>query len=74
MKAFYNDIDRVWTDTELPPLLREHGVSNIHELKRKLAGMGRSLDQMREDYRLSTLAASSWACRSRTSSTSRCRR
>ncbi len=56
MKAFYNDIDRVWTDTELPPLLREYGVTNIHELKRKLAGMGRSLDQMREDYRQSTLA------------------
>ncbi|HEY2157831.1 MAG TPA: peptidyl-prolyl cis-trans isomerase [Isosphaeraceae bacterium] len=56
MKAFNNDIDRVWTDTELPPLLREYGVSNIHELKRKLATMGRSLDQMRDDFRQSTLA------------------
>ena len=47
----------MWVEQELPPLLREHKVSNIHELKRKLAGMGRSLDQMRDDYRLSILAS-----------------
>ncbi len=40
----------------MPPLLREHGVANIHELKRKYAKEGRSLDQVREDFRLSILA------------------
>jgi parvulin-like peptidyl-prolyl isomerase len=56
MKAFNDELDRAWMEKELPPLLREYNVSNIHELKRKLAGMGRSLDQMRDDFRQSTLA------------------
>jgi parvulin-like peptidyl-prolyl isomerase len=37
-------------------MLREHGVSNIHELKRKLTADGKSLDQMRDEYRLDVLA------------------
>lgn len=56
IKHFNDEIDKMWVDHELPPLLREYKVSNIHELKRKLAGMGRSLDQMRDDFRLSILA------------------
>ena len=56
LKMFNDAVDKEWTERELPPMLREYQVSNIHELKRKMAGMGRSLDQVREDYRQSILA------------------
>ena len=56
LKMFNDAVDKDWTDRELPPMLREYNVTNIHELKRKMASMGKSLDQVREDYRLSILA------------------
>ncbi len=56
IKQFNVGVDKEWVDHELPPLLREYKVTNIHELKRELSAKGRSLEQMREDYRLSILA------------------
>jgi peptidyl-prolyl cis-trans isomerase SurA len=58
MKAFNEGMDKQWVERELPPLLREYNVQNIHQLKAQIAAQGRSLDQMREDYRLVSLAQS----------------
>jgi parvulin-like peptidyl-prolyl isomerase len=56
MKGFNEAMDKQWVEHELPPLLREYGVQNIHQLRAQIAAQGRSLDQMREDYRLLNLA------------------
>jgi hypothetical protein len=56
IQQVYDSVDKGWYEMELPPLLRAEGAANIHELKRKLAEKGKSLDQVREDFRLDTLA------------------
>ncbi len=47
--------DKVWSEEELPPLLQKLGVANASELKAKLAEQGRSLDAIRESYKLDFL-------------------
>jgi peptidyl-prolyl cis-trans isomerase SurA len=56
IQHFNSLLDKAWTERELPPLLRVHNVSNIHELKVKMAAEGKSLDAIREDFRLDNLA------------------
>ena len=51
MKMFMDMADKVWTDEELPPLLRKYAVSNIYELKQKLTENNDSIEQLREAYR-----------------------
>jgi parvulin-like peptidyl-prolyl isomerase len=58
MKTFNEAMDKQWVEHELEPLLREHNVQNIHQLKAQLATQGRSLDQLREEFRLAKLAES----------------
>ncbi|GAC1472470.1 MAG: hypothetical protein NVSMB9_19720 [Isosphaeraceae bacterium] len=48
--------DKIWTEEELPPLLRQNSVSNIHELRAKLSEKGESLDEVREQFRLEFLS------------------
>lgn len=56
LQMIYDSIDAFWTDQELPPLLRTNGVANIQELKAKLTAQGKSLDKIRQDFRLHAFA------------------
>ena len=55
-KMFMDVADKVWMDEELPPLLRKHAASNIHELKEKLDERGDSIEETRNQYRLEFLS------------------
>jgi hypothetical protein len=56
MQVIMEFADRAWREEELGPLLREMDVKNESELKVKLTEQGRSLDVIRESYRLDFLA------------------
>jgi parvulin-like peptidyl-prolyl isomerase len=43
--------DKVWTDEEVPPLLRRYASPNVHELKRKMAEKNESYEELRESFR-----------------------
>jgi parvulin-like peptidyl-prolyl isomerase len=58
MKAFNENMDKLWVEQELPPLLKEYNVPNVYQLKARLKASGKSLDQIREDFRLTMLAQS----------------
>ena len=51
-KEVENIADKVWHDEELPPLLKRTGSVNIYELKQKMAEKGESIDEMRQEFRL----------------------
>ena len=53
---FMEMADKSFREDELPPLLRRNGAADELDLKRKLAQRGESLDEMRESYRLDSLA------------------
>ncbi|MEJ7639513.1 MAG: hypothetical protein WKF75_16440 [Singulisphaera sp.] len=53
---FMEMADKSFREEELPPLLRRNGAADELDLKRKLAQQGESLDEMRESYRLDSLA------------------
>ncbi len=48
--------DRVWTEEELPPMLRQYAAANIYELRVKMKEKNESLDELRETYRLEFLS------------------
>ena len=48
--------DKKWKEDELPPLLRSTATSNEYELKKKLAEVGKSYDEMKDAFRRSMLA------------------
>jgi peptidyl-prolyl cis-trans isomerase SurA len=50
--------DRLWTEEELPPLMRAYHVATRQQLKEKLAEQGRSLESLRQSYRQGFLAES----------------
>jgi len=56
LPTFFEAVDRAWAEHEMPPLLRKYGVANVHELKLELAKRGKSIDTIREDFRLDVLA------------------
>ena len=56
LQSVYDSIDKSWVENELPPLLRMNNCANIHELKRKFTENKKSLEAIREDWRLDTLA------------------
>jgi peptidyl-prolyl cis-trans isomerase SurA len=56
MKLFMKVADQAFREEELPALLRKHSVENEYKLKEKLAEQGKSLDALRESFRLDFLA------------------
>ena len=53
----FNDVaNRIWTEEELPPLLRQTSSTNIYELKEKLSEKGESIEDMRAQFRLEFLS------------------
>ena len=56
LKMFNDVANRIWTEDELPPLLRQTASTNIYELKEKLSEKGESIEDMREQFRLEFLS------------------
>lgn len=56
--AFMAVADNAWREDEVAPLLKKSASANEHELKRKLAEKGESLDEKRLKYRRQFLARS----------------
>ncbi len=56
LQGVYDSMDKGWVEQELPPILRKTNSANIHELKRKYAEQGKSLDAIREDFRFEVLS------------------
>jgi peptidyl-prolyl cis-trans isomerase SurA len=48
--------EKSWNEEELPPLLRQHFVANVYELKEKMAAENRSLDAIHNSYKQDFLA------------------
>ena len=48
--------DKAWEEEELPPLLRKYAAANVYELRQKLAAKNKSLDTMREDFRVTKMS------------------
>jgi peptidyl-prolyl cis-trans isomerase SurA len=51
LDLFMKQADKIWSDEELPPLLRQTSSANVYELKQKLAERDESLDEIRESFR-----------------------
>ena len=56
LKAFYDSIEKVWLDHEVPPLLKVYQAANVGELKTKLEDKGKAYDELRQEFRDNTLA------------------
>ena len=56
LDMFMQMADKAFREEELPPLLRRNGAADELDLKRKLEQQGESLDELRESYRLDSLA------------------
>jgi peptidyl-prolyl cis-trans isomerase SurA len=51
IQAVYENSDRMWRQEELPRLLRRMSAANEDDLRTRLAARGRSLDQIRTNFR-----------------------
>ena len=51
LQMFMDLANRIWTEEELPPLLRQTSSTNIYELKEKLSERGESIEDIREQFR-----------------------
>ena len=56
LKMFNDVANRIWSEEELPPLLRQTSSTNIYELKEKLSEKGESIEDIREQFRLEFLS------------------
>lgn len=53
---FTDYIEKSWNDKELPVLLRKEGVENEIALRRKLEGLGESLDDLKDSWKMETMS------------------
>jgi parvulin-like peptidyl-prolyl isomerase len=56
LEQFYGYVDERWRDQEMPRLLRKNHVASEQELRAQFEKAGRSLDRLRENYRLEILS------------------
>lgn len=49
-EALLSQIDRVWNDQQLPPMMKKYKVDTAYELDQLLRKQGRSLDKAKKDF------------------------